>query len=245
LTVNGALASATLSLANDFTGATTLTAGTLQLQNAGSVAGSAVALNGGTLQLRNNAATAFTTASTTIGGNTTIDVDRLSSGSNLQHSLGATSIGAFTLNITGANGYSLALGATTLTGAATFNPTSANVAVASVTAVDQNLTLDGTSLGSTVGAITTGLGTLTKSNTSTWTLNADNTYTGATAINGGTLGGCRGRRQAQWHDQHHPRSHRRAQRSTIRLPITSETASSARRSPPPAAGSPSPTMRLR
>src|SRR4029078_272041 len=102
-------------------------------------------------------------------------------------SVGATSIGAFTLNVTGANSYSLGLGATTLTGAATFNPTTASVAIASITAVDKNLTLGGTASGNTVGAITTGTGSLTKSGTSTWTLTGTTTYTGATNVNAGTL----------------------------------------------------------
>src|SRR5207237_7614109 len=85
------------------------------------------------------------------------------------------------------NTYSLGLGATTLTGAATFNPTTANLSIASATGANQNLTLGGTSSGNTIGAITTGSGTLTKSSTSTWTLSGTNTYTGATAVNGGVL----------------------------------------------------------
>src|ERR1041385_463116 len=126
--------------------------------------------------------------STTIGGTTTIHVDRASgNGSGIQLSLGAVSIGAFTLNVTGANTYSLGLGVTTLTGAATFNPTTANLAIASATGTDQNLTLGGTSTGNTIGAITTGSGTLTKNNTGTWTLSGTDTYTGATAISSGTL----------------------------------------------------------
>src|SRR4029077_17683498 len=129
----------------------------------------------------------FTDASTTIGGNTTIDVNRLTTGSGQQLSLGATSIGAFTLNITGGNTYSLGLGATTLTGAATFNPTTANVSIASITGTNQNLTLGGTSTGNTIGAITIGSGTLTKNTASTWTLSGSDTYTGATAISSGTL----------------------------------------------------------
>src|SRR5205823_3060626 len=155
--------SVTLSQANNFTGATTLSGGTLTLSNTGALAGSDLSLNGGTLQLRKDTTGGtFTDASTTIGATSTIDVNQLTTGSGQQLSLGPVNIGAFTLNVTGGNTYSLGLGATTLTGAATFNPTTANVAIASATGNNQNLTLGGTSTGNTIGAISIGSGTLTK-----------------------------------------------------------------------------------
>ena len=122
-----------------------------------------------------------------VGGTTTINVDHNTTNTGSTFSLGTLGIGANTLNITGADSYALSIGATTLTGAATFNPTTANLSIASVTGTNQNLTLGGTSTGNTVGAITTGSGTLMKNTASTWTLSGSDTYTGATNISSGTL----------------------------------------------------------
>lgn len=66
----------TLSRANNYSGVTSLSGGTLQLQNAGSISSSALTLSGGILQLRNDTInTTFTDASTTISGSTTLNVD--------------------------------------------------------------------------------------------------------------------------------------------------------------------------
>jgi autotransporter-associated beta strand protein len=182
----------TLTGANTYTGVTALRGGILSvssLANANSpsnigqyaTAGAAGLLLGGTLQ--------YTGGSTvvdrgfTLNANSTVDVN--SAGTAL--GLGACSLGAFTLNVTGGAGSSLGLGAVTLTGAATLNPTTASLTVASVAGAF-NLTLDGTAVGNSVtGVIGTGAGTLTKSNTGDWTLSGANTYTGATTISGGTL----------------------------------------------------------
>jgi len=52
----------------------------------------------------------------------------------------------------------------------------------------RNLTLGGTGAGIESGVIGTGSGTVTKTGNGTWTLsNTNNTYNGATAVNGGTL----------------------------------------------------------
>src|SRR5205823_8104223 len=135
INISGSL---TISQANNYTGATTLTAGTLQGLNTGATnvlqtfGSSQLNLNGGTLQLRANGSGSNQTIAVgnnvVVGGNTTIDVDR-SSGTNTgsTFTLGTLSIGANTLGITGADNYALSLRATTLTGAATFNPTSASV----------------------------------------------------------------------------------------------------------------------
>ncbi len=193
LTKNGA-GKLVLSGTNSYAGVTTVSAGTLSvsnLQSAGvnsnlgayAAAGAAgLSLNGGTLQY-----TGITTAvdrGFTLSNSSTIYV----SATGAALTLGDSSLGAFTLGVTGGSGSSLALGAATLTGAATLNPTTASMAVASVTsAANQNLTLGGTAAGNTVGAITTLAGTLTKAGTSTWSLTGANTYTGVTTVNGGTL----------------------------------------------------------
>jgi len=103
--------------------------------------------------------------------------------------MGTMRIAAQTLNVTGANGYRLALGAVTLTGNATFNPTTADLTVASVTKdkANRNLTLGGISADSRVSGAITVAGGLTKSGTGTWTLSGANNYTGATTVNAGTL----------------------------------------------------------
>ncbi len=148
----------TLGAANPaYTGPTVVTTGTLGLANANAVQNSAVSFAAGTgLQLRADANTTFTASSMTVAGSLSIDVDQATTGqTNKVLTLGNNlSIPAATISITGnssGSGYSLALGATTLTGAVVFNPTTANVAIASVTGAF-NLTLGGTSTGNSVGA---------------------------------------------------------------------------------------------
>ena len=109
----------TLSTANSYSGATNVS-GTLQLQNAGSIASSALTLNtGATLQLRNDSNTIFTSGAITIGGapNTastiTIDASELTSagagktltlGSTLTFATNTTGTTTNTINVTGGNG---------------------------------------------------------------------------------------------------------------------------------------------
>ena len=188
LTVNGNMygATAILSGSNSNTLATTVTAGVLQLGNAGALASSALTLNGGLLQLRNASDTNFTTASTTFGANTVIDVNGAGTNKTLTlGSTGAINLGAFTVTAMGGNGYALGLGAVTLTGAATLNPLTANMNVASVGGAF-NLTLGGVG-SNTLGAISTGAGTLTKNGAGTWALTGANSSTGAITVNYGTL----------------------------------------------------------
>jgi autotransporter-associated beta strand protein len=120
-----------------------------------------------------------------------------------------------TVNITGANGYRFQLGDVTLAwkpgdGAANtktvFNPTTAPLTITGTVALKSGatvvnpytLTLDGSAAGNLVsGTIRDAADypananarplNLTKSNSSTWTLSSNNTYTGATTIAAGTL----------------------------------------------------------
>ena len=176
----------TLSGANTYSGGTTLTNGPLQGKNSGATnvlqafGTGPLTLNGGTLQLRANGSgnsqtiitgDGITGNNVVVGGNATIDVNQSSANTGSTFQFNNLSIGANTLTITGGNSYALQFaGTTTLTGNATFNPTTANLAIASATGTNQNLTLGGTSTGNTIGAITTGSGTLTKNTASTWTL---------------------------------------------------------------------------
>ena len=181
---------------NTYSGATTISAGTLRfssIDNAGNnsslgnfatAGATGILLNGGRLQYT-GASGVSVNRGVTLTATSTIDIDAAST----SLTLGASSMAASTLNVTsGGTGSSLGLGALTLTGAATLNPTTANLTVASVTATAQNLTLGGTSSGNTVtGAINTTSGTLTKNTASTWTLSGSNGYTGVTTISAGLL----------------------------------------------------------
>ena len=187
LALNSSTSLATLGSSNNFTGATTLNQGTLVLSNTSAIASSNLALNGGILQLRSNTAATFLDATTTIGGNAIVDVNQLASGTNNQLSLGPVSLGTAILGATGGNGYTLGLGALTLTGAGTLNPTSASMTVASVTGAF-DLTLKGTSTGNGItGVISNSTGDVTLSGSGNWTVGGANTYSGVTTITGGTL----------------------------------------------------------
>ncbi len=151
-----------------FNGGATLKAGTLELATASALGTNrTLIIDGGTLRLENNVATTFATNITTTA-NATIAVDRVSTGTNLTHTLGTVELaGGTTLTTTGANGFDLRLGAVTLNGAASFNQSTA-----------------GSDL--TVGAIG-GPGSITKLGAGNMTLNAAGTYTGATTVNAGIL----------------------------------------------------------
>ncbi|MFZ9938622.1 MAG: beta strand repeat-containing protein, partial [Luteolibacter sp.] len=180
-----------LSNANTYTDLTNVTAGTLSVPSlaaagAGSPIGSyasagagGLVLTGGTFQF--TGATASTDRGFTLAKTSTVDVS--ATGGALP--LGACSLGASTLNVTGGAGSRLNLGDTMLTGAATLNPTTAALSLASVDGAF-NLTLDGTASGNAItGSLGSGAATLTKSNIGAWTLSGLSFRTGASAVNGG------------------------------------------------------------
>jgi len=191
---NGAV---TLSSANNFSGATALSGGSLQLQNAGSMASSALTLSGGTLQLRNDTTnTTFTTASTTVTGNTAINVDQSTTGNTGNTlKLGNVATGANTITVTNGDSYNLTLGTVTSSAGPTFtnNMTAGTLTIGALTltpASAQTATFNGTTGTTSVGAITqNGANALavTQSGTGTLTLTGTNTYTGATTVNAGKL----------------------------------------------------------
>ncbi len=180
-----------LSNANTYTDITDVKNGTLSVPSlaaagAGSPIGSyasagagGLVLTGGTFQFTGT--TASTDRGFTLAKTSTVDVNS----ANGALTLGACSLGATTLNVTGGAGSRLNLGNTTLTGAATLRPTTAALSLASVDGAF-NLTLDGTASGNAItGSLGSGAATLTKSNFGTWTLSGLSSRTGASAVNGG------------------------------------------------------------
>ena len=176
-----------LAASNTFTGATAVTTGTLQLNNTGALTSSAMTLNGGTLALRADAPAVFATASTTLASNSTVNVDRLSSGSGNQLSLGALGITANSaaLTVTGANGYSLGVGAVTQSSAsatlAAFT-NSVNMTIDSFTTLSNSATA--LEFRTAAGATATVTGNITQSGTGVLTIKKNTA--GGTAILQGT-----------------------------------------------------------
>ena len=153
-----------LSGANTYTGLTTVSTGTLRATNASALGAGALSVGTATLQLAGDSSLAFG-RNTTASGVATFQIDRLTPGAGVTHSLGTLAIATATLAVTpGTNVTSgtsgLTFGATTISGNSTFN-----------TAADTVLTLG--SLGSTATARTitkSGAGTLVLSAASTaWT----------------------------------------------------------------------------
>jgi autotransporter-associated beta strand protein len=172
--------------------------------------------NNATLQLRYNGQSDSTSQTLTLlstkGGallvnasapNATIDVDRQGgSGTNKTIAFTSSTIASSsTLNVTGADGYSLSLGTLVVgtggsAGNVTVNPTTANLTIGTATSSgitnNHTLVLDGTSSGNTItGAMANGgissVLSVTKQNTSSWTLSGASSYTGATTVNAGSL----------------------------------------------------------
>ncbi len=184
-----------LSGTNNYSGTTTVTAGQLQILGPQALpAGSALSFGGGTLEYRDDASGIIdrTTNNITLTAGTTNTIDVGNNGGATTNSVvqfGTLASGTFTLNITGANGYSVSIGAATLTGNLTLNPTTASVSVASITngSGNRNVILSGASAGNFVGQLTTGTGTVTQNGGSAWTMTGANTNTGAIAIQNGSI----------------------------------------------------------
>ncbi|MCS6243906.1 MAG: autotransporter-associated beta strand repeat-containing protein [Opitutus sp.] len=161
----------TLSGANTFTGATTISTGTLKLGSTaalGTIDGSTTVASGAALDL--NGFTLSTAEALTLNGT------------------GVSSGGALTNSSATAATYSglITLGSTSSIVASSGNIVLSNTGT--ITGSGFGLTLDGTATGSSLASIIgTGAGTLTKAGSGTWTLSGANTFTGLTTISVGTL----------------------------------------------------------
>jgi autotransporter-associated beta strand protein len=152
-----------LTAANTYTGATVISAGTLQMgdgESSGTLGGTGSVANDGMLAFNRSDAILF---------------DRRISGSGA-----LTQAGSGTLTLTGANTYS---GGTTVSaGRLVGNATSLQGAIANSGMVEFNQSGSGTYSG-----VMSGTGGLVQSGTGRLTLSGTNTYTGGTAVNAGEL----------------------------------------------------------
>ena len=131
----------------------------------------------------------FLTSGIVLGGWDTLNLslDNVSSGTGNTIGLSTfTADGLAVLNVTGSHGYNLSIGTLTSSGD-TLNPTTANVAIGTITgSLNNPLTLGGTATGNTIGQISMyGNGGLNV--TGMWTLTGPGNYSGPTTISGGTL----------------------------------------------------------
>jgi outer membrane autotransporter protein len=203
----------TLTATNTYSGGTTISAGTLAVSadaNLGSTSGGlsfgggtlqylagftsnrGVTLNagGGTFDTNGNGATLSGTIGG-IGGLSKIGTGTLTL-SGISTYSGATAVNAGTLQAGAANAFAQSSAFTVASGAtldlASFNQTIGSLAGAgSVTLGTATLTTNGDNTSTTYSGAMSGTGGLTKIGTGTLTLSGISTYSGATAVNAGTL----------------------------------------------------------
>jgi len=173
LTVNGTGGTLVLQGSNTFSGARTVTAGTLSLANTAALgaAGTTLNLNGGVLNLITDAT--VNAYNVTVGGNATISSNRATSGAGITHTLGTLSVGNFIMSTT------VGINVSSGTAGLTFGTTTLSAATPRFdVATGANLTL---------GALT-GNVAFTKQNNGQITLNTASTRSaGVTTLTAGTM----------------------------------------------------------
>jgi autotransporter-associated beta strand protein len=195
----------TLTVTNTYSANTTISAGTLRLENTGAVQNSPlVSVGANTLQLATDTPFSAFPALSSQGG--TIVSDRATPGAGLTHALGNATIGNTATTFTAGPNVTSGTAAIQLGNISNnngsvanprLNPTTANLIITGGVTLGTgnfgtaNLILDGTgSVNSIAGAIVNGTrvsGNVIKTGTSTWTLSGLNTYTGDTTVNDGVL----------------------------------------------------------
>ena len=193
--------------ANGYSGQTTVNGGTLTASDVASFGTSSqINVGGGTLQLATDSS--VNAYNLSLGGSTsgTLIADRATAGAAFTETLGQLRMSASTtLNFNKGGNVSSGTPVVSFTsmimssgvggGTSTLNPTTASVTIvggaSTTTTPAKTLALSGTSTGNSIGGnVTDGSNpvSLTKANSSTWTLNgANNNYSGNTTISGGTL----------------------------------------------------------
>lgn len=153
----------TLTNANSYTGGTTINAGAVNVQNSAALGTGAVAVaSGATLELEGVALN--------VGNALTLNGTGVANGGALR-------------NVSGSNIYG---GTITLASASRINSDAGQLdIIGGITGANQNLTIGGAGNIFISSAITTGAGSLTKDGSGGLALVGNNTYTGATTINGG------------------------------------------------------------
>ena len=196
-----------LSGANTYTGDTSVADGTLVFAHPNAVSYSSTIRFAGynaMLELASSGAGETTNNLTISVGNAGTIASGVPSGSvGMNHAVGLVTLSSVTLTVVRAS--SVLSGSPSVTadslnlsagsaGTATLNPTTADLLVGTAAILSGNfaktLRLDGTSTGNKVtGSIYTSVNTLSlsKDNTSVWTLAGSNTYNGATTVNNGLL----------------------------------------------------------
>jgi autotransporter-associated beta strand protein len=175
------------------TGTSTLSAGTLRLEALGALTTAAsigMTINGGTLSLARDTAGTFNGVNATVGGNATIEVDRLTAGSGVTLTTGSLSIGSQTLTVNaGSNATSgtmaLTTGAVTLSGGSTF--TVNNNGLGATTRLNLGGIVSGGLANSTQAAPGTNTSLTIRGSGEVDLANTGNTFTGDILVDGGTI----------------------------------------------------------
>lgn len=170
----------TIGTANTYSGGTIVNGGTLALDSGASLGSGAIALNGGTLKLAGHTlANPVATAGGTLGG-TTFQIDGVISGTSL--GIQASGIVKFNAVNTYTGATDIISGGLDLIGASQFNSGDYSGAINNPALLRFNTTADQILRGSISGN-----GQLVKNLGSTLELFAQNSHTGGTTINGGTV----------------------------------------------------------
>lgn len=166
----------TLSGANTYSGATTISAGTLKIGAAGVGANTPLGTSAGATTVGKGASLDLNGYSLTAAESLTINGTGISNGGALTNSSSAavTFPGLITLGSTGAS---------IIANAGDINIANSGT----ITGSGFGLILGGSGNGTMSSSIGTGAGTLTKTGSGTWTLSAANTFTGGTSLTGGIL----------------------------------------------------------